>query len=258
MFLTLCYPTFPLSLPPSPVDIYLHVPSTSLHAEFPNTIDLTFRKWFPRCTFGSFPPPSGDTPLPTRKSSISELAKRMMPSSHQRCHGEMAVMLKINNAEAFSHHVRSVLSRNCDQGHWRLPPAPLNTIACHDHSEHPCPHELWIILDLTHEDWRPYSKFTLRLSWPASVSRMSVAAKKKHPSDQTHLPNSILQTFPYRYIIPSLCRLGSPSQIVRTFHTQQQLVESMPVYVSWTLAFSPRPLTNLPHHKHPFVLFPST
>lgn len=24
-------------------------------------------------------------------------------------------------------------------------------------------------LDLSHEDWKPYSKFTLRLSWPASV-----------------------------------------------------------------------------------------
>ena len=182
MFLTLCYPHLSFVTPTFTcgiIWIFICMYLVPVHAEFPNTINVTSRKWFLRCTFGCFPPPPyGDTPSLTRKSSISELAKRMMPSSHRRCHGEVVVMLKFNNAEAFSHHLRPVLSRNRDQGHWSLPPAPLNTIPCHDRSEDPCPHELWIILDLTHEDWRPYSKFTLRLSWPASVSRMSVAANK--------------------------------------------------------------------------------
>lgn len=33
-----------------------------------------------------------------------------------------------------------------------------------------CPNEKWMILDLDHNEWRGYSKFTLRISWPASVS----------------------------------------------------------------------------------------
>jgi len=32
------------------------------------------------------------------------------------------------------------------------------------------PHEMWVVLDLDHEEWKSYSKFTLRLSWPAYVS----------------------------------------------------------------------------------------
>ncbi|KIM88865.1 hypothetical protein PILCRDRAFT_813856 [Piloderma croceum F 1598] len=31
------------------------------------------------------------------------------------------------------------------------------------------PHEIWVVLDLDHEEWKKYSKFTLRLSWPASL-----------------------------------------------------------------------------------------
>jgi len=31
-----------------------------------------------------------------------------------------------------------------------------------------CPFELWITLDLAPKEWRKFSRFTLRLSWPAS------------------------------------------------------------------------------------------
>jgi len=34
----------------------------------------------------------------------------------------------------------------------------------------PCPHELWLSLDLDDEEWKDFNKFTLRLSWPAFVS----------------------------------------------------------------------------------------
>ncbi|KAH7915740.1 hypothetical protein BJ138DRAFT_1169765 [Hygrophoropsis aurantiaca] len=31
-----------------------------------------------------------------------------------------------------------------------------------------CPHEVWVTLNLDDQSWRAYSRFTLRLSWPAS------------------------------------------------------------------------------------------
>ena len=34
----------------------------------------------------------------------------------------------------------------------------------------PCPHELWLSLNLDDEEWKIFDKFTLRLSWPAFVS----------------------------------------------------------------------------------------
>jgi hypothetical protein len=32
-----------------------------------------------------------------------------------------------------------------------------------------CPHDLWLALDLDGEEWTKYDRFTLRVSWPASV-----------------------------------------------------------------------------------------
>ncbi|KZT27500.1 hypothetical protein NEOLEDRAFT_90272 [Neolentinus lepideus HHB14362 ss-1] len=37
-----------------------------------------------------------------------------------------------------------------------------------EHLKATLPGELWIALDLDHEKWRAYSRFTLRISWPAS------------------------------------------------------------------------------------------
>jgi hypothetical protein len=65
-----------------------------------------------------------------------------------------------------------------NQGHWNVDPALLDTPlqqVCESEtgidSANPfsCLHELWIALDLDDESWMSYSKFTLRLSWPASV-----------------------------------------------------------------------------------------
>jgi len=56
---------------------------------------------------------------------------------------------------------------------WRLQPGPLGTHledVC-ETAAYPaktCPHELWLVLDLDDAKWRAYSKFTLRISWPAS------------------------------------------------------------------------------------------
>ncbi|KAH7924473.1 hypothetical protein BV22DRAFT_1066690 [Leucogyrophana mollusca] len=62
---------------------------------------------------------------------------------------------------------------------WAIHPAPLDTNLSQlcESDAHPaspesspflCPHELWVALDLDDQNWRAYSKFTLRLSWPAS------------------------------------------------------------------------------------------
>ncbi|KAI0041403.1 hypothetical protein FA95DRAFT_1611046 [Auriscalpium vulgare] len=50
-------------------------------------------------------------------------------------------------------------------------PAPLYTPlerVCEQVGPHNCPHELWLVLDLNHVEWASYTKFTLRVSWPAS------------------------------------------------------------------------------------------
>ncbi|KAH8094687.1 hypothetical protein BXZ70DRAFT_947092 [Cristinia sonorae] len=53
-------------------------------------------------------------------------------------------------------------------------PAPLGTLptdVCVNHNYRasgPCPHELWVMLDLDRPEWASFSKFTLRISWPAN------------------------------------------------------------------------------------------
>lgn len=70
-----------------------------------------------------------------------------------------------------------ILNYKNNQGHWNVDPAVLDTPlqqVCESEtgtdSAHPfsCLHELWVALDLDDEKWMSYSKFTLRLSWPAS------------------------------------------------------------------------------------------
>ncbi|KAG1886203.1 hypothetical protein F4604DRAFT_1969649, partial [Suillus subluteus] len=72
-----------------------------------------------------------------------------------------------------------ILNYKNNQGHWNVDPALLDTPlqqVCESEtgtdSKNPfsCLHELWITLDLDDENWMSYSKFTLRLSWPASKS----------------------------------------------------------------------------------------
>ena len=57
---------------------------------------------------------------------------------------------------------------------WHLQPGPLGTPlgdVCETaaYAVNACPHELWLALDLDDAKRQGYSKFTLRISWPASV-----------------------------------------------------------------------------------------
>ncbi|KAG1813944.1 uncharacterized protein BJ212DRAFT_1274970 [Suillus subaureus] len=70
-----------------------------------------------------------------------------------------------------------ILNYKNNQGHWNVDPAlldtPLQQVCESETGINPanpfsCLHELWITLDLDDENWMSYSKFTLRLSWPAS------------------------------------------------------------------------------------------
>ncbi|KAG2153537.1 uncharacterized protein EDB93DRAFT_222600 [Suillus bovinus] len=76
-------------------------------------------------------------------------------------------------------HSWPILNYKNNQGLWNVDPALLDTPlqqVCESEtgtdpdSENPfsCLHELWVALDLDDENWSSYSKFTLRLSWPAS------------------------------------------------------------------------------------------
>ncbi|KAH9947087.1 hypothetical protein B0H21DRAFT_363002 [Amylocystis lapponica] len=67
----------------------------------------------------------------------------------------------------------NVLQHAEAEKYWKLLPAPLGTAledVCETarYSLNSCPHELWVVLDLDDSEWRRYSKFTLRISWPAS------------------------------------------------------------------------------------------
>ncbi|KAG6841576.1 hypothetical protein C0991_009611 [Blastosporella zonata] len=69
-----------------------------------------------------------------------------------------------------------MLNHTHNEHEWTMIPSPFGTpmsdVCSSQNSaklkmaKHPCPYELWLVLDLTH-DWATYSSFTLRLSWPA-------------------------------------------------------------------------------------------
>ncbi|KZT02029.1 uncharacterized protein LAESUDRAFT_738895 [Laetiporus sulphureus 93-53] len=68
-----------------------------------------------------------------------------------------------------------ILSPEVPERLFRVQPAPLRTPltqVCEDltavRSGEPCPHELWLVLDLDDLEWSECSKYTLRISWPAS------------------------------------------------------------------------------------------
>ena len=71
------------------------------------------------------------------------------------------------------HASRPRLNHSYNEHEWTVLPAPFGTplqeVCNLDTVDYPCPHELWLALDLT-RDWSTYSTFTLRLSWAASVS----------------------------------------------------------------------------------------
>ncbi|KAG5642390.1 hypothetical protein DXG03_002848 [Asterophora parasitica] len=97
---------------------------------------------------------------------------------------------------------------------WDIRPAayatPLKEV-CEDKTPDaldPCPHELWILLDLR-RDWSTYSSFTLRLSWPASypadfsIQLYDPQALLNHfgvdPAQHRHLPTESNSRRRYRY-----------------------------------------------------------
>ncbi|KAK0209257.1 hypothetical protein DFS33DRAFT_520428 [Desarmillaria ectypa] len=61
----------------------------------------------------------------------------------------------------------ATLSAADNQRQYEIMPAPLGiplTAVC---PNSPCPHELWLKLDLSNNDWQRFTKFTLRISWAA-------------------------------------------------------------------------------------------
>lgn len=72
---------------------------------------------------------------------------------------------------------RHVLSPGANEKPFNVQPAPFGTrmdVVCSSPQEllskaPNCRNEIWIKLDLDHPDWKSYTKFTLRISWPGSV-----------------------------------------------------------------------------------------
>ncbi|KAG0703627.1 hypothetical protein DFH29DRAFT_1068455 [Suillus ampliporus] len=127
-----------------------------------------------------------------------------------------------------------VLNYKNNKGHWNVDPALLDTPlqqVCESETgiapakPFSCLHELWIALDLDDENWISYSKFTLRLSWPASsrakFTVVNHASLLQSPADfllEIYGPEAILTRLskPYRSAIddasitaPHLSRSGS-------------------------------------------------
>lgn len=74
---------------------------------------------------------------------------------------------------SYSH--RPIFDPEHNKRQFRVIPAPLNTpleSICGlpvEEVGQTCLHELWLALDLDADAWSTYDKFTLRISWPASV-----------------------------------------------------------------------------------------
>lgn len=70
---------------------------------------------------------------------------------------------------------RPIFDPEHNEQQFQVVPAPLNTpleSICGLPDEEvgqTCRHELWLALDLDADAWSSYDKFTLRISWPASV-----------------------------------------------------------------------------------------
>ncbi|KAI0066652.1 hypothetical protein BV25DRAFT_1820692 [Artomyces pyxidatus] len=102
---------------------------------------------------------------------------------------------------------------------WTLLPAPLHTLldaVCEKDVATErvlnCSHELWLVLDLDDANWRTYSKFTLRISWPAS-SPVDFSIRLYTPSDyQTYLTGQ-----PSRRTDPSHSSASSVPQTRRRY-----------------------------------------
>jgi len=75
---------------------------------------------------------------------------------------------------------RPILTARSSSLQWNITSAPLGSALSRTicgrlnqwrpENSQPCPHELWLQLDLEDEEWKGFDKFTLRLSWPAFVS----------------------------------------------------------------------------------------
>jgi len=88
---------------------------------------------------------------------------------------------EIANIEASEHlstlfaskisHSWPALDPSLNERRWEVLPAPLHTpptLVCRDNLWHDCPHDLWLVFNLDHPQWTRFSKFTFRISWPAS------------------------------------------------------------------------------------------
>ncbi|KAI0964556.1 hypothetical protein AcW1_001348 [Taiwanofungus camphoratus] len=125
-----------------------------------------------------------------------------------------------------------------------------------------CAHELWFILDLDSPEWIQYSKFTLRISWPASS-----------PADfsiQIYSPESLVKFIDHsnsdlsnKIVLPSRTRrqfarirvvdtgVRTPAVVASALYPQANAVEPVP----FNLLLEPLYFGVLPASVAPIVLF---
>lgn len=79
---------------------------------------------------------------------------------------------------------RKVLSADSAESVFAIVPAPLHTplTSVCNFQKSGCPYEAWVMLDLDHPHWVPFSKFTSRVSWPANVSFVFLSFKRSYDS----------------------------------------------------------------------------
>ncbi|KAJ8472333.1 hypothetical protein ONZ51_g8584 [Trametes cubensis] len=100
-----------------------------------------------------------------------------------------------------------VLSPSPEEALLHVQPAPVGTpiaSVCEPVSRHEsggCPHETWLAIDLDASPWLSYSKFTLRVSWPAM-----------HPADffiDVYSPEQLAKHLGHSNAVPN--RSGKPT-----------------------------------------------
>ena len=126
---------------------------------------------------------------------------------------------------------RPVLSPSHEEALLHVQPAPVGTpiaSVCEPVSKHKsggCPHETWLAVDLDASPWLSYSKFTLRVSWPAMVRQpriydvqlesmlsLSLGDTTQHPADfliDVYSPEQLAKHLGHSNAVPN--RSGKPT-----------------------------------------------
>ncbi|KAF5385150.1 hypothetical protein D9615_001084 [Tricholomella constricta] len=169
---------------------------------------------------------------------------------------------------------RPTLNHTHNDRQWTVLPAPYGTPlkqACEeqtpstlDSRRHPCPHELWVLLDLT-RDWSTHSSFTLRLSWPAPYpadfsiqiydSEALLSRFGVKPEQPRHTSSALHAGQRYRFAHIRLVDTGVLTPTPKSYTDATKPAEAEPIPVPFILVLEPLYFGVLPPSVLPVLGF---